>query len=110
MTRQGGRPWRRLRAQVLAEEMYCHYKLPGCTAIATTVDHIIPVSKGGAELDRANLVGACRQCNRTKSDTLPDKLRQEPEPEHWMLDVKGRRFPVSQCWRPEGCDRHRGAA
>ena len=32
------------------------------------VDHIIPVSKGGKELDEKNLETKCRDCNRGKGD------------------------------------------
>lgn len=40
----------------------CWLKLPGCTGVATTKDHIIPYSAGGTDqLD--NLRPACRPCN-----------------------------------------------
>lgn len=35
-----------------------------------TVDHVIPVARGGSfELD--NLVGSCKTCNEAKGDKLP---------------------------------------
>lgn len=41
----GGRPWRRVRAQVLAASPYCVV----CGGSATTVDHIVPRSEGGLD-------------------------------------------------------------
>lgn len=44
----------------------CHY----CPATATTRDHIIPKSLGGATRPW-NLVPACRTCNTRKASKLP---------------------------------------
>ena len=33
-----------------------------------TVDHVMPLSKGGAEFDEANCVVACYRCNQKKGD------------------------------------------
>ena len=48
----------------------CHY----CGDEATTIDHVMPVSRGGTS-DRANLVAACRRCNLEKLDFTPDEWR-----------------------------------
>jgi 5-methylcytosine-specific restriction endonuclease McrA len=40
---------------------------------ANTVDHIIPVAKGGTD-DPENLVAACRKCNFSKQDKMPDEF------------------------------------
>lgn len=61
--RKGGRPWRRVREIVLKRDPECTIRGPRCTGISTTVDHIVPISLGGAELDPANLRGACGRCN-----------------------------------------------
>lgn len=67
-----GRPWRRVRAQVLAANPYCTLQLPGCTGLATEVDHAIPVSHLPADhpllRDPTNLRSACKHCNGSRGD------------------------------------------
>lgn len=57
--------WEELRRRVLSDAGHqCQIRLAGiCTGRATTVDHIRPVSEGGAVLDPANCRAACRECN-----------------------------------------------
>jgi 5-methylcytosine-specific restriction endonuclease McrA len=55
------RAWRRQRARILAENPVCQY----CGGPATTVDHVIPLARGGTD-DLANLVPACAVCNGRK--------------------------------------------
>ena len=43
-----------------------------------TVDHIIPLSKGGAE-DFTNLQLLCRKCNVEKGDTILDEFGEVAE-------------------------------
>jgi HNH endonuclease len=38
-----------------------------------TVDHIIPISKGG-KWDHRNMVHCCRQCNALKADRMPEEF------------------------------------
>jgi 5-methylcytosine-specific restriction endonuclease McrA len=47
--------------------VYCATRLDQRTA---TLDHVVPVARGGAN-DPGNLVVACAPCNRLKSDLLP---------------------------------------
>lgn len=35
-----------------------------------TIDHVVPVSKGGSRYDESNCVVACFKCNQKKKDTL----------------------------------------
>ncbi|KPM52886.1 hypothetical protein ACG83_25985 [Frankia sp. R43] len=59
--------YRRNRAIVLADGPCCFVE--GCTAAATTVDHILPLSLGGTnELD--NLRPACRRHNASRANRL----------------------------------------
>lgn len=53
--------------------------------MSKTVDHKIPLAKGGHPSDLDNLALAHRRCNRLKSDKLPAELKrakpkQEPQP------------------------------
>jgi 5-methylcytosine-specific restriction endonuclease McrA len=67
--------WRRLSAMILREHRQALGDVcPGdpthpahpCTDL--TVDHIRPISKGGAPFDRANLRVVCRSANGRKAD------------------------------------------
>ena len=44
------------------------------TARATTVDHVVPRSRGGATRDWANVRAACGRCNHKKADRLLSEL------------------------------------
>lgn len=54
-----GRPWERLRTAVLRGEPLCRL----CRRPAVLVDHIRPISAGGARLDNSNLRPLCRACH-----------------------------------------------
>lgn len=43
----------------------CALHLPGCTGVADTADHLIPVSQGGAG---GPLVPACKHCNSARGN------------------------------------------
>ncbi|MGO2659595.1 MAG: HNH endonuclease [Mycetocola reblochoni] len=51
----------------------CHLRLPGCTYVATTRDHLIPLAHGGEDtLD--NCRPACRSCNSKRQDQAVNGL------------------------------------
>ena len=57
------RDYKKARLSVLArDEWTCRY----CQDTATTVDHVIPIAKGGDPISPDNLVAACRRCNSSK--------------------------------------------
>lgn len=59
----GTHAFRKVAREVLERDNYtCRY----CGRHAGTVDHVVPVSQGGAKLDPANLVAACSYCNSSK--------------------------------------------
>lgn len=61
-----------IRFKVLKRDKFtCQYC--GRSGIELEIDHIVPVSKGGTN-DIGNLITACKECNRGKSDTsvLPE--------------------------------------
>lgn len=66
---RGGRPWRRVRDQVMRRDgnlcQPCHRA--GRLTLATEVDHITPLSQGGADLDQANLEAICATCHGAKT-------------------------------------------
>jgi 5-methylcytosine-specific restriction endonuclease McrA len=64
-----------VRREVLASGV-CAY----CGDYATTVDHIVPVAKGGTA-DRENLAPACSWCNSDKLDFTPEEWREWRESE-----------------------------
>ena len=65
--RNGGSRFRRIREQ----DKVCRYCL---AAPAESVDHIVPVSRGGSDREQ-NLVGCCIPCNQSKADLLPKEAR-----------------------------------
>jgi 5-methylcytosine-specific restriction enzyme A len=60
--------WKRLRLVILSRDGYrCTIPLKdgsACPRPATQVDHIRPISEGGAPYDPSNLRAACGHCNR----------------------------------------------
>lgn len=58
--------YQRVRREVLERDYFtCHY----CSQEANTVDHLIPLSKGGTD-EASNLVAACNKCNSGKRDRI----------------------------------------
>jgi hypothetical protein len=56
---------RNLRAKWVKQSMVCTY----CDALATQVDHVIPLALGGTNYE-GNLTPSCAPCNMRKSDSL----------------------------------------
>ena len=67
--RKGGRPWQRLVAEVIARDAGICWLCgePG----ATSGDHVIPLAKGGVELDPNNVRAAHLACNRSRGKRDP---------------------------------------
>ena len=60
--------WRKLRAIKLDENPMCEEcARSGRLTPAQMVDHIVPINKGGAELDLDNLQSLCNACHARKS-------------------------------------------
>jgi len=56
-----------MRERELAEQPLCVYCLAqGLVVAAEEIDHVVPVSKGGATHDPENRMPACRKCNNAK--------------------------------------------
>ena len=76
--RANGGTWKRRRRQVMTRDGgFCQLRFSRCTGIATTLDHIIPVSRGGNDsLD--NLRAACSSCNQAKGNSMPYGIKRGP--------------------------------
>jgi 5-methylcytosine-specific restriction endonuclease McrA len=62
--RYGSLRWKQIRRQVIARAGgLCEIQGPHCTTTATTCDHVVPVSLGGAFFAGDNLRAACKRCN-----------------------------------------------
>ncbi|WJJ93429.1 HNH endonuclease [Neopusillimonas aromaticivorans] len=76
---RGGRPWRRLRDQILERDGYL-CQCEGCQRralplVAHEVDHIKPISQGGTD-DPGNLRAINRDCHRAKSQAEAQRARR----------------------------------
>ena len=69
--------YQRVRQLVLERDYFtCHY----CGQEANTVDHLIPISKGGTD-EATNMVAACNPCNSGKRDRMtPTFFERTPKP------------------------------
>lgn len=61
------------RLRVLKRDDYCCYY---CGSPANTVDHLVPLSKGGTH-EEHNLVACCTRCNSSKKDRGVSFLRRQ---------------------------------
>ena len=52
---------------------FCHYCGGKFSAAALTMDHIVPISRGGKST-RGNLVPACKSCNSNKKYYTPAEI------------------------------------
>lgn len=74
----GSRAWGKLKNQVVAEEPFCRLRLPCCTILSETADHIHPKSaRRDLAMVRANLRGACKACNSARGNRPLEKVRAE---------------------------------
>lgn len=82
------RRWRALRDQVVAEEPICQLRLPGCTGISTTADHIKTFrTHPELALERSNLRGSCQPCNRARGSLPDEALLTGTAPRPRALDI-----------------------
>jgi 5-methylcytosine-specific restriction endonuclease McrA len=68
-----------------------------CGAHATTVDHVMPRSRGGGDTWE-NLVACCVTCNNGKGDRTPDE-------KGWVLRTSPY-IPRGPAWVVRGADQH----
>lgn len=67
-------------------------------SIKATIDHVIPISKGGGIYDVNNLVIACFRCNMNKGNMMPDEFAQKlaRAKEHWQIRKEKREKKAKQ--------------
>ena len=67
--------WKRTREKKLSLDPICESK--DCETIAEQVDHIKPISDGGAEFDMDNLQSLCPSCHSKKTNAEVRNKRYE---------------------------------
>jgi 5-methylcytosine-specific restriction endonuclease McrA len=77
-----GSDWRRFREYVLRDEPLCVFRddprhRHECTHAATVLDHVKPLSQGGARLCRENTRGVCAIAHQRLTQNLKDTGRNE---------------------------------
>lgn len=81
--------WRRVRATVLERNALhnggrCTIGSRACTGRADQVDHIVPLARGGARYELANLRAVCRACNLGRSAlSVPPSLPRPRTVTQW---------------------------
>lgn len=87
-----GRPYRERRIEVIAASggicLLCgepmRLDLPGTHPDGPTLEHIIPVSRGGHPTDRRNQAASHLRCNRARGDRLLSEMpRQRRRSRSW---------------------------
>lgn len=93
--------YEKARAQILKTQTICgicgkpvDFSLKYPHPLSATVDHIIPVSKGGHPTDISNLQLAHRCCNREKSD----KLQEPKQKKNVNETISNRVLPQHNVW------------
>lgn len=97
--------WERAKRTILSSQTNCGIcgnpvdkSLKWPNPLSPTVDHIIPVIKGGHPTDLHNLQLAHWCCNRQKSDKLQQQIREARPEEPEENEVNNRDLPLSQDW------------
>jgi 5-methylcytosine-specific restriction endonuclease McrA len=84
---------------LLRDDSTCQYCGVVAVSADLTVDHVVPVSRGGAADSWENLVIACKRCNWRKADRLPVEvgmhLQRAPHPlTHEYAHIIFLRYPA----------------
>lgn len=84
--RQRGSGWMKRRARLLsASPLCCMCAAKGVVSIATEVDHVVPLHKGGPDTDE-NTQNLCGPCHKLKTaEDLEHKVRQTIGLDGWPV-------------------------
>ncbi len=52
----------------------CHYCGKEMSKREATIEHVVPVSRGGPVTDRRNIVLACEVCNKRKGNRILEEM------------------------------------
>lgn len=75
----------------LRDNYTCQYCGTNVTDTTGTLDHVLPISKGGKS-NWLNLTTACKPCNWSKSDKTKMKPKHVPhKPDYWELAANRRK-------------------
>ncbi|ODA69527.1 HNH endonuclease [Streptomyces sp. AVP053U2] len=82
---RNGRPYRRLVDWLRAQHLPCWlcgheigYGLDARHPLSFTLDHLVPLSRGGDLLDRANARPAHRRCNSRRGARVTEITKPQP--------------------------------
>ena len=79
----------------LRDEYVCLYCEDSVTRNTATLDHVIPLSKGG-KTDWLNIVTACGKCNSIKANKMGIQPKYKPyRPDYWELVQKRKMLPFT---------------
>lgn len=65
------RSYRGKRAALIRKHPFCHWCGTPLTLDTSTIDHIIPLARGGLN-NMNNFALACEKCNRDRADKMPE--------------------------------------
>lgn len=87
----------------LRDERACQYCGIELTLNTFTMDHVLPISKGG-KTNFENIVVSCAHCNATKGNNHKIVPKRKPyKPEYWELVSKRKKMPFHirhHTWEP----------
>lgn len=79
--RPRGQTWGKVRKRALARDRYTCQKCGSKERTSLTVDHIVPVSRGGARYELGNLMTLCKSCHDDKDRPFNEAGRRPaPKP------------------------------
>lgn len=73
--RKGGGYYCRVKKRLISENPHCHICGKFLTVETATIDHLIPLAKGGSN-GQDNLRLACEKCNSNKGNKMPKTTRK----------------------------------
>lgn len=77
---------------VLRDDFKCQYCSETVSKASATMDHVIPISKGG-KTNWGNIVASCGPCNSKKGSKLWKPINIPYEPSYYQLVAKRRNMP-----------------